>query len=346
MAYRIVMVGFGTVGQGFASILRDYGDSYRKEYGLDCRVVAITDILKGTVISGKGLDLAEALDAVAAKKSLHDLPGGEKGWDALTTIRHAEGDILVEATPTNLETGEPGVTHCREGIQRGMHVVTPNKGPVALHAAELSEKAKNKGVAFRFEGTVLSGTPALNFFQGPLAGSVVREVRGIMNGTTNYILTEMESGKSYAEALKKAQELGYAETNPEGDVEGWDAAAKVVILSNMLFGADLKPSDIRRKGITGIRPEDVAEARKEGKRWKLIGRTTLEPGGAVAASVKPEKLSADDVLSHVNGVRNALCFKTDLLGEVMISGPGAGKLETGFAILNDILAIHRDARRG
>ena len=165
-------------------------------------------------------------------------------------------------------------------------MVTSNKGPVALAGRELVQLAGGQGLSFRYEGTVLSGTPALNLALETLAGVEIKEARGILNGTTNYILSEMEEGKGYRETLKRAQDLGYAEAKPDADVEGWDALAKILIIANLLMGGNLKVSDVARTGITGISLQDVEAARQNNERWKLIARAWRE-AGQVRAKVSP-----------------------------------------------------------
>jgi homoserine dehydrogenase len=255
-------------------------------------------------------------------------------------IAAAEADVLVEVSPTDLETGEPATGHIRAALRRGWHVVTANKGPVALHFAALRREAAEAGVGFGFEGTVMSGTPSLRLGLEALAGCAVRELRGIVNGTTNYILTQMERGMAYDDALAEAQRLGYAETDPTGDVEGYDAAGKAAILANILMGADLRPGDVAREGITALTRDSVAAAQAAGERWKLIARVWRD-GEVVRASVAPTRLPTSHPLAGVAGATNALTFTTDLIGEVTLIGPGAGGVATGFALISDILAIHR-----
>ena len=206
--------------------------------------------------------------------------------------------------------------------------------------SELVDLARARKLQFRFEGTVMSGTPMLSFGMKNLAGCEISEIRGIFNGTTNFILTEMEKGQAYAEALKKAQELGYAEADPTGDVEGFDTMGKVLILSNVFMGGVMRKEEIARKGITALTPEDITRAAAEGKRWKLIGSVRRE-GGKVVGSVGPQALPLTNPLTSVMGATNAAQFATDLLGEVTVVGAGAGRRETGFAILADLLDIHR-----
>jgi len=340
VTYKLAFIGFGVVGQGLAEILLSKKDMLADREGFDFRTVAICDMLKGSVVNPEGIDLEAALAAVKAGQKLEDALPGEKGWDALKTIRESNADIVLEATYTDIKTGEPATSHFRMALESGKHLATTNKGPVALHFRELNKLAKAKGLHFRYEGTVMSGTPVLNLCLETLAGCEIKAIRGILNGTTNYILSEMENGLSYEDALKQAQELGYAEAVPDADVLGWDAMAKVIILSNTVMGASLSPDDIDCTGITEITAEDVQKAAQEGYRWKLIGSTVRE-GDRIVGRVAPERLPLDNPLSAVMGPTNALTFETDLLGPVTVQGSGAGRLETGFSLLTDILAINR-----
>ena len=340
MHYRLAFIGFGVVGQGFATLLRDKKESLKDEFGLDYTVTAISDPVKGSVYDEKGLDLDKVL-AVVDKTGKVDAYGkGVSGWDSMKTINDADANVIIEVSPTNIETGEPGIKHIRAALGKKKHVITTNKGPVALFYRELSDLARKNDVAFKFEGTVLSGTPAINLALDTLAGADICEIKGIMNGTTNYMLTKMAEGQSYEAVLAEAQRLGYAETKPDADVKGWDAQAKIVILANVVMAGDLKPKDVPTEGITGIKLEDIEKARKDGKKYKLIGHA-WEKDGKVMARVSPQLLGGDDFLYHVNGVTNALSFATDALNRVTIVGPGAGKVETGFSILTDLVSIHR-----
>ncbi len=340
MGFKIAFIGFGVVGQGLAEILVDKEEELKKMYGFEYEVVAISDMQKGSVYLPKGLDMNKVLSMVNSGKSLDEYPHGETGWDPLKTITESNADVIVEVTYTDMKTGGPGLEHVRAALNAGKHVVSTNKGPVATRGKELLELAGKKGVQFLFEGTVLSGTPAINFAKFTLAGCEIKEIKGIMNGTTNYILSQMEEGMEYENALAKAQELGYAEADPAGDVEGIDAQGKVQILSNMVMGADLKLRDVEREGITKITLEDVKNAKVKGMRWKLVGSTKRTDSG-IEAKVSPEKLPLSHPLANVMGATNALTFSTDFLGDVTIIGPGAGKKETGFSLLIDILTLNR-----
>jgi homoserine dehydrogenase len=337
--HKLAFIGFGVVGQGLAGILHEKKEELKGKYGFEYSIVAVSDFKKGAAYKADGLDIAKLLE-LAAKDEIGEYPGVETGWDALKTIRESNADTIVEVSYTDIETGEPAYSHFKAAFESGKNLVTTNKGPTALFFTELQKLAASKKVHFRFEGTVLAGTPALNLAELCLAGNEIREIRGIMNGTTNFILTNMEQGKSYEAALEEAQELGYAEAKPDADVEGWDALAKVVILSKSVMGVDIGVKDVDRTGITGITLDDVKKAKADGKRWKLIGRVVKE-GGGLKASVGPEMIDLTDPLASVGGATNALTFVTDLLGEVTIVGAGAGKTETGFSLLVDLLQIHR-----
>ncbi len=342
---KIAMIGFGNVGQGLAEILIRKKAELKRKQGYDFKVVAVCDFKLGSVYDPEGLDLKRLVKILQSKGSLEAYSGAKvvRGWDALTTIRESNADVVVELAFTDLETGQPAIKHCQEAFKLGKHVVTSNKGPAALAYPRLSRLAARHGAQFRIEGTVMSGTPVLNVGMEDLAGCSFKSIQGILNGTTNYILSEMEGGMSYDAALAKAQKLGYAEADPRGDVEGIDAAGKVTILANMFMGAKIKPSDVKRRGITEIKAEDIAKATKAGKRWKLIGTVKRKKDGSLDASVKPVALSLTDPLAAVMGPTNAITFDTDLMGKVTVVGAGAGRVETGFSILTDLLAIERSA---
>jgi homoserine dehydrogenase len=343
MKTKIALIGFGTVGQGLCEILISKQDELKTKYGFDHSIVAISDLVKGSVYAEDGLDVKECLYLIDNDQSLTEYTAGPcvTGWDSLKTITHTNADVICELTFTDLVSGEPASTHCRTAFSSKKHVVTSNKGPAALFYNQLLSLAELNGVQFRIEGTVMSGTPVLNLVDGPLTGCRIFGFKGILNGTTNYILTGMEAGTSFETMLKKAQELGYAEVDPTGDIEGFDAMAKVIILANVIMGQNFKSGDVQRQGIAQITPTMIEEAKSKNTRWKLIGSVEINKNGDCNARVLPELVPLSHPLAGVSGATNALTFKTDLLGDVTIVGAGAGKIETGFSILNDILAIHR-----
>ena len=337
---KLILNGFGVVGQGFAEILRDKSADLQRKHDFTAEIIGVTTASKGALYHAEGLDLS-ALFAAAADggfASYPDQSGLRRGLTVDEMIAAGGSDALVEVSPTNLETAQPALGICHRALDAGLHLVLANKGPAALDYANLKAKARDRKLQMRYEATVMAGSPTMRLAEEALAGCEIRSARGILNGTTNYILTQMESGMSYAKALALAQELGYAETDPTADVEGWDAAGKVLILAKALFGAQLGMTDLDVSGITAIGESDIAEAKAAGERYKLIARAAPDGG-----SVRATRLPLDDPLASVGGATNAITLETDLMGDITLIGAGAGKLETGFAILSDLMAIQRAA---
>lgn len=341
MEFKLAFIGFGVVGQGLTELLLEKKELLKQKYDFDYKIVAITDIYKGAVYDENGLDMKKIMDLVKNNKKLDEYPSGKKAMDSITTIQQTNANTIIEVTYTDVKTGEPALTHIKTALNLGKHVVSTNKGPVVKESNELQKLADTKSVHYGFEGVVLAGTPVLNLAKYCLAGTTITGFKGILNGTTNYILTRMEEGMSYEEALQKAQQLGYAEADPTGDVEGLDALGKVVILSNVVLGKKLLWTDVKRKGITNISSEDIQNAKADGKRWKLIGSAMIQKDGSIHAEVSPVKLPLNDPLAGVGEAINALTYYTDALGPVTIIGPGAGRVETGYSLLIDLLEINR-----
>ena len=338
---RLGLVGFGNVGQGLAQILMESHDEYLSKYGLDLKIIAVSDAQKGNLFNPDGLDAGMLLEKISQDGHLNGLVTEKTHWNALTMIRECNADVIVEMSYTDLQTGQPATDYIIEALTQKKHVVTTNKGPVALHYTRLAALAAANGVQIGVEGTVMSGTPTLRLAREILDGARIKKVMGIFNGTTNYILTQMENGMSYADALADAQKLGYAEADPTGDVEGFDAAGKVVILARLLMKEQISMEDVDRTGISGLSVDDVNTAKAAGERWKLIG--SLERvDERLVASVKPQRLPLSHPLAGVGGATNAAHFVTDYMGEVTLIGPGAGRLPTGYALIEDILAIYRN----
>jgi homoserine dehydrogenase len=343
--YKLALIGFGNVGRGFVQILRDRGEEIARETGMQALLVAVSDINLGSVYDPDGLSPAVLLDTFEKDGSLTAVPAPRKFWDALRTIRESNADVVVELAWTDLATGEPGISHIRAALESDKHAITTNKGPAALQFRELSALAAEKELTFGVEGTVMSGTPALRIGTELLAAAGIRRIQGILNGTTNFILTQMQEDRDYESALDEAQRLGYAEADPSGDVEGIDAAAKLVILGNLVMGGTLTMKDVMREGITGLTTRDIHDAAGRGECWKLIASLDWR-NNKLTAQVAPKRIPMSHPLASVRGATNAVTFSTDLLGDVTIVGPGAGRLETGYAVLSDLLAIHRRTGAG
>lgn len=338
--HRIVMVGLGTVGRGIIEILLNKREYLKKQYDFIFDIVGISTRSCGTVYNAEGFDHTDLTEMLELGRSKRNFSRFVKEWDTLTLIKESNATVVCELTGTDLQTAEPALSYCKAALESGKHVITCNKGPAALAYHELKRIADEHGVKFLIEGTVMAGTPVLNLASGPLSGCEITSARGILNGTTNFILSQMEDGMSYEEALKKAQDLGYAEADPSGDVEGYDARAKVAILANVVMNTPLTLEEISCTGITKLKTSDIEHAMRKNCRWKLIGSITRE-NGVVKASVSPEMLPLSHPLAGVMGAGNALTFTTDLLSEVSIVGLGAGGPQTGFAILSDLLALPR-----
>lgn len=335
--YDLALIGFGGVNRALAELIADQPERFRP-LGFTLRVTAITDLLMGSIVQPSGIDLREVLD-LPRERTFADLAGGSAIADNEEIIRRGPADIVVEATFTNPVDGEPAASHVRWALESGKSVATTNKGPVALHRSELLALAEFHGVRFAYEGAVLSGTPVLGLARDQFAGLVVDGFEGILNGTSNYVLGRMEAGASLDAAVAEAQAEGYAEADPTADIGGSDVRLKVAILANELLGADIRPDEVPTIGIDGLTADDVAEARSASRRWKLIGSARRD-GDHVRAEVRPVAVSADHPLAGVSGATNAVSFHTDLLGSVTITGPGAGRFETAFALISDIVAIH------
>jgi len=336
--YNLALIGFGNVGQGLAEILSNKAPLLRDKFDADIRIVAICDLYKGSIADPGGFDPKALLDHINETGDLKEFPAPDKGWDAHETIEKSAANVLVELSYTDLKTGEPALSHIIQALESGMNVSTTNKGPAALHFPKLLGLSKAHGGEIGVEGTVMSGTPALALGMRMLTAAGINRIQGILNGTTNYILGEMENGADYADALKDAQAKGYAEADPAGDVDGHDAAAKVVILANLMMGQSMTMQDVSCVGISGVTREQIQSAQAENQRWKLIG--TLENvNGEISGSVEPVKLDATHPLYGISGATNAITYSTDLLGDITLIGPGAGRIETGYAIIGDILSF-------
>ena len=337
--YRLALIGFGNVGQGLATILRDHGPVIAGQHGAEYRIVAVNTGRRGQIYNPDGFDPAQLLTAYQETKRIDSVPAPNQGWDVKRVLHESNADIVVEMTSSDLQTGQPATDYIRTAIAQDRHVVTTNKGPVAFHYLELASMAAERGVMLGVEGTVMGGTPLLRVGRELLMTAGIERIQGILNGTTNYILTRMAEGESYRSALEEAQEKGYAEANPAADVEGFDAAVKIVILSNLLLGIPLKLENVEREGISGLSSKDVIRAQQVGEVWKLVAWVERTQD-MVKATVRPIRLPQSHTLAGISGATNAVTFVTRLLGDVTIVGPGAGRVETGYGVLSDLLDIH------
>lgn len=269
---------------------------------------------------------------------------GVAGMSGLELVQRAKANILVEASPTNVVDGEPGLTHIRTALKRGMHVVTANKGPMVVAFAELRDLARSQGLKLMYGPATAAALPTVSVGTYELAGARVTRIEGILNGTTNFVLTQMrDRGISYAEALKEAQQLGIAETNPSLDVEGYDTANKLLILANSLMNGSLRLVDVEREGITRLTAAEVQAAQIAGKAIKLVGTAQWE-GDRLRARVCPVELDGSHPLATIDGTEKGVTFHSDLLGTLTVTGGASGRIPAAASILRDLLNLVREAR--
>lgn len=334
---RIIIIGFGTVGRIFSQILHHQRSLLQQRYGLRPRIVGIVD-RGGAVIDSQGLDIhrtstiKDQFGSVSCDKHF-----GHPQLSALDVIERLDADVLIEVSPTNLKDGEPALSHIRGALKHQLHVITANKGPLALAFPALMELSVYNNVSLRFSGTVGAGTPLLALGKNGLHGDSIFSIKGILNGTTNYILTQMtESATSFTDGLRDAQRLGYAEYDPSNDVDGFDTAAKLVILANWVMNRSITLSDVHIEGIRHVTPTEIAEAKSKQQVIKLLASITENK-----ARVKPQRLQQTHPL-NVSGTLNAVTYTTEFAGEITLVGHGAGGRETASAILRDLIDIRQN----
>jgi homoserine dehydrogenase len=333
---KIVYVGFGIVSQGLAEIILGNNSILPVVKGVEIQTVGILDIMKGSTMDTNGIDMQAVL--LNAKKGDYSLLT-DTITDISKAIQEMDADIIIEASFTDIKTGQPAISHIEAALKSNKHVVTTNKGPFAVAYKQIFNVAALMKKEVAIEGTVMSGTPIINVLNNGLLGSDITALSGIMNGTSNYILSKMELGMSYSDALLQAQKLGYAEADPTSDVEGLDTLAKVMILANVVFNTQLIQEEIEVRGISKITLSDIKEAASNNERWKLIGSVWKDAKGKVHGSVSPKLISMNDSLYGISDATNALKITSNILGDTTIVGAGAGKIETGFALYNDMISI-------
>ena len=338
MVHRIVFLGFGHVGREFARMLVERRAELRREQGLESSAVAVLTASHGRVENAKGIDLRKALALADAGQTLE--PCGRRIPESTTAfLRRVRADVVVEVTPLRIAEDQIAVDHIRAALSSGKHVITANKGPVVYRYPTLRALAARKHVGFRFEGTVMDGAPVFNLFQETLRGAHMESFEGILNSTSNFILSEMEAGRSYEEGIAAARRMGFLEADPAMDLEGWDATAKACLLANVLMGGHLRPEAVPRQGIAGIGAPRVRGAHALGRRVKQVARGWKE-GREVCASVTVEELPLEHPLAGIDGTSNALLARTDMLKEILVSERNPGLRQTAFAVYSDLIAIH------
>jgi homoserine dehydrogenase len=335
MHYKLALLGFGNVGRCLAELLLRKRAELEDQYDITFSVTAIGTGRHGFAVDPEGLDLARILEALKAGESLGQF-NTLRVADSLSLLRESGADVLFENTPVDHKTGQPALDHVRTALELGMHVATANKGVVVHGYRKLTKLAQSKGRKFYFESTVMDGAPIFSLFRGALPAARLLSFKGVLNSTTNIILTRMEEGDSFDAAVKHCQELGIAETDPSADVDGWDAAIKVAALVTVLMDIPLKPKDVEREGIRGITPKMIASARAANSRYKLVC-SAERAGDGVKARVAPELVPYTSTMFNMEGSSSIVEFKTDVLGDLSIVETNPGPQTTAYGLLADFI---------
>ncbi len=335
---KLALLGFGNAAQAFARMLLDKEEEIERTYGRGVKVTAVTTPTKGTILNGRGIDLEKALKDVASVGRFREDTEGLCQMDAFQVIEKADCDVVCELTPLNIATGQPATDHIRRAFQRGKHVISANKGPIAWAFDELKSLAEEKGLLFFYETTVMDGTPVFNLMEHTLKFCKVTEVSGILNSTTNYILEELACGKAFDEILEAGKKKGFIEADPSMDIEGFDAAAKTAALLNVLMGAGITPADVKREGIENITVDTIREAEKRGKVIKLLCCGKRE-GDKTEAWVKPVEVDRHDMLASIDSTTSVVSITTDLMGKLSIVEHQPEIQQTAYGIFGDVIRV-------
>lgn len=338
---KVILVGFGNVAKALARLLEKKQATLQKDFGFSMKIVAIATARHGMAIDPDGIDAEAAIKIASGGGSLDQLSKVTPPSSALELIRTCPADVIFENSPVNHVTGQPAIDHLRAALECGMHAITANKGPVVHAYRELTDLAAQKGRRFLFESAVMDGAPIFSLFRGPLPAIELRGFQGILNSCTNILLELMEQGKPFDEAVKYAQSIGIAETDPSADIDGWDASIKVAALATVVMGIPLKPAEIDRTGIRGITPEMIKEALAAGERWKLVC-TAKRDGDKVIAKVAPQRVKPNTPLYSINGTSSYVQFETDTLPGLGIVESNPGPETTAYGLLADMINAVRN----
>ena len=326
--YRVCFIGFGNVGRALARLLMAKSAELRENYGIEWKITGVATRRMGWRASEDRIDVAKLLagnDETRAEITIND-------W-----LARARPDVVFETTSLNPESGQPAIDYLRACLQHGAHTITANKAPIVYAYDELNEIARAQGKKFFFESTVLDSAPVFSLFRETLPAVKIRGFSGAFNSTTNVILETMEAGRSFAEGVKTAQELGVAETDPSHDVDGWDSTMKICAIARVMLRAPLLPRDVRREGIRGLDPAMLQTARAEGKPYKLLSRATVNVDGSVTASVRPEQIALSDPLGAVRGTSLAIHFELDTIPGLTIISHRPNLQSTAYGLLADFI---------
>jgi homoserine dehydrogenase len=339
--YNLCLLGFGNVNRTIVELLRLKAAELRERHAIDWRITGVASRRLGWWANPAGFEV-DGLVRAYGFEAFAELRGQEcpRHTDWLEIGRL---DVLFEATSLNVETGQPAIDHIRAALEYGAHAITANKGPIVHAYRELRDLAAKKGRQFLFESTVMDGVPIFSLFRNSLPAIEVRGFRGILNSTTNVILSEMERGRTFDEALQEAQRRGVAEADASHDIDGWDAAVKVAALVNVIMDVPFKPQDVDRHGIRELSADPVRLAQAEGRPYKLVCRAERTPSG-IKASVRPEQLPLTDPMALVDGTSSIIQFETDIFPGITLTEENPGLYATAYGMLADFIRAVESSR--
>jgi len=336
---KVLLIGFGNVGYKLVEIFSKEKNKFPNLSGFDPKFIGIFTKSHGALVNKSGIDLKNALKNFSRRKMFSSNHQDYSKLFALEAVKKLNYDTLIELSTLSIkEKGEPSITFVREALKRGKNVVTANKGPAAFAFKELTELAAKYNCKFLYESAVMDGTPIFNLFRNDLKGCKITEVSGILNSTTNFVLSKMEDGKTLENSIKEAQKLGFAEANLDYDIEGWDAAAKITVLANSLMDATITPFDVEREGIKDITFTQIQNAIERGYKLKLVCRAWYKDK-KLQTRVSIEEVPSDHLFSTVNGSGSILRVETDLMHPLTIAQEKPDLYDTAYGVINDLLTI-------
>jgi homoserine dehydrogenase len=334
--YNLALLGFGNVGQALARLLKQKQTELESSHGITFSITAIATGSRGRAIDPDGIDIDTALALIEKGKSFNTLSPVPAPTDNIEFIKASGADVLFENTPVSYMDGQPALDHLRTALEHGMHALTANKGPVVHGYQELKTLSEQAGRKFYFESTVMDGAPIFGLIRETLPAARVTAISGVLNSTTNLILSKMESGESFDQAVAYAQSIGIAETDPSGDVDGWDSAVKISALITVLMDTPFTPDKVDRQGIRRITQEDIKAAQAAGKRWKLVC-TATNHDGKITARVAPQQVSPDTPMYTTDGTTSIVTIQSDVLGDLSLIETDPGPDTTAYGLLADFI---------
>jgi len=342
-AFDLILIGFGNVARRFVRLLEELEPALRSEHDVSTRLVGVATRSHGCVFDARGLDAHDLLARFergarigADRASTRSFLKSSLGRCAVSARQRRL--IVAELTTLNVADGQPAIDHVRTALRGGAHVVTANKGPAAFAYRELAAEEKRANRSFRFESSVIDGVPLFNLKRSCMPGVRVSGFEGVLNSTTNYILTAMERGETFDAALTAMQRAGIAEADPSLDIDGWDAAAKTAVLANVLLDGNLTPHTVEREGVTAAVTGRIAAAASVGKRVKLVA-SAERADSVVRGRVRIAELPETELLAQLEGQQNAVILQTDVLGEIAVVQRGSGLTQTAYGLVCDIVGI-------